>query len=183
MPSASPSSPAARRARAHPAARRGVVRARWAATLAFLTNGAMLGALIPHYPQAKAAFGLDADLDLTTSGTSTHPGYSGKPADAAKDLERRRADGWSVLATMAGPGGARHAAENLRGEGMAAVFAERLEGYADLVEIGRGGDSVVYRARDRALGRDVVVKVLRRDAAAGSGAACSGRCSATVPQL
>ncbi len=75
-----------------------------------------------------AAFGLDADLDLTTSGTSTHPGYSGKPADAAKDLERRRADGWSVVATMAGTGGARHAAENLRGEGMAAVFAERLEG-------------------------------------------------------
>lgn len=61
MPPASPSSPAARRARAHPVARRDVVRARWAATLAFLTNGAMLGALIPHYPQAKAAFGLDAD--------------------------------------------------------------------------------------------------------------------------
>lgn len=61
MPSASPSSPAARRARAHPVARRDVVRARWAATLAFLTNGAMLGGLIPHYPQAKAAFGLDAD--------------------------------------------------------------------------------------------------------------------------
>ena len=81
-----------------------------------------------------AAFGLDADLDLTTSGTSTHPGYSGKPADAAKDLERRRADGWSVLATMAGPGGARHAAENLRGEGMAAVFAERLEGPVELGE-------------------------------------------------
>jgi transcription-repair coupling factor (superfamily II helicase) len=74
-----------------------------------------------------AAFGLDADLDLTTSGTATHPGYSGKPADAAKDLERRRAEGWTVLATMAGPGGARHAAENLRAEGMAAVFAERLE--------------------------------------------------------
>ncbi|HJC69361.1 transcription-repair coupling factor [Brachybacterium sp. EE-P12] len=74
-----------------------------------------------------AAFGLDADLDLTASGTATHPGYSGKPADAAKDLERRRAEGWRVLATMAGPGGARHAAENLRAEGMAAVFAERLE--------------------------------------------------------
>ena len=74
-----------------------------------------------------AAFGLDADVDLTTSGTVTHPGYSGKPADAAKDLEARRADGWTVLATMAGPGGARHAAENLRAEGMAAVFAERLE--------------------------------------------------------
>ena len=74
-----------------------------------------------------AAFGLDADLDLTASGTVTHPGYSGKPADAAKDLERRRAEGWRVLATMAGPGGARHAAENLRAEGMAAVFAERLE--------------------------------------------------------
>jgi transcription-repair coupling factor (superfamily II helicase) len=75
-----------------------------------------------------AAFGLDADVDLTTSTTSTHPGYSGKPGDAAKDLERRRAEGWSVLATMAGPGGARHATENLRAEGMAAVFAERLEG-------------------------------------------------------
>jgi len=74
-----------------------------------------------------AAFGLDADVDLTTSGTVTHPGYSGKPTDAAKDLEARRADGWTVLATMAGPGGARHAAENLRAEGMAAVFAERLE--------------------------------------------------------
>lgn len=35
-------------------------RARWAATLAFATNGALLGALVPHYPQAKAAFGLDA---------------------------------------------------------------------------------------------------------------------------
>ena len=33
-----------------------------------------------------AAFGLDADLDLTASGTATHPGYSGKPADAANDL-------------------------------------------------------------------------------------------------
>lgn len=37
-----------------------VGRARWAATLAFATNGALLGALVPHYPQAKAAFGLDA---------------------------------------------------------------------------------------------------------------------------
>ena len=34
-------------------------RARWAVTAAFATNGALLGALIPHYPGAKAAFGLD----------------------------------------------------------------------------------------------------------------------------
>ncbi|MCV7734449.1 MFS transporter [Micrococcus luteus] len=34
-------------------------RARWAVTAAFATNGALLGALIPHYPEAKAAFGLD----------------------------------------------------------------------------------------------------------------------------
>lgn len=41
--------------------------------------------------------------------------------------------------------------------------AEELEGYADLVELGRGGDSVVYRARDLAVGRDVAVKVLAVD--------------------
>ncbi|XNZ00627.1 MFS transporter [Micrococcus luteus] len=39
---------------------REVGRARWAVTLAFLTNGALFGALIPHYPEAKAAFGLGA---------------------------------------------------------------------------------------------------------------------------
>ncbi|MCJ2194887.1 MFS transporter [Kaistella montana] len=45
-----------------PAADDGVTRARrarWAVTAAFATNGALLGALIPHYPEAKAAFGLD----------------------------------------------------------------------------------------------------------------------------
>lgn len=45
-----------------PAADDGVARARrarWAVTAAFATNGALLGALIPHYPEAKAVFGLD----------------------------------------------------------------------------------------------------------------------------
>jgi serine/threonine protein kinase len=41
--------------------------------------------------------------------------------------------------------------------------SEQLDGYADLVEIGRGGDSVVYRAREVALGRDVAIKVLSID--------------------
>ena len=41
--------------------------------------------------------------------------------------------------------------------------SEELEGYADLVEIGRGGDSVVYRARDLAVDRDVAIKVLSVD--------------------
>ncbi|MGO2535311.1 MAG: transcription-repair coupling factor, partial [Brachybacterium tyrofermentans] len=77
-----------------------------------------------------ASFGLDADVDLTR-GAHTHPGYSGKPGDAAKDLERRRQDGWSVVATMVGPGGARHVTENLRAEGMPAVFAPDLEGPVD----------------------------------------------------
>ncbi|MDN5899640.1 MAG: DEAD/DEAH box helicase, partial [Brachybacterium sp.] len=74
-----------------------------------------------------AAFGLDTDVDLTTA-SSTHPGYSGKPGDAAKDLEQRRTEGWSVVATMVGPGGARHVAENLRSEGLPAVFTAEIEG-------------------------------------------------------
>jgi tRNA A-37 threonylcarbamoyl transferase component Bud32 len=40
---------------------------------------------------------------------------------------------------------------------------EQIEGYADLVEIGRGGDSVVYKARDLAVERAVAIKVLSVD--------------------
>ncbi len=40
---------------------------------------------------------------------------------------------------------------------------EEIEGYAHLVEIGRGGDSVVYKARDLAVERDVAIKVLSVD--------------------
>ena len=75
-----------------------------------------------------AAFGLDADVDLTATTATTHPGYSGKPGDAAQDLERRRKDGWRIVATLTGQGSARHAAENLRGEGLPAVFSDHLEG-------------------------------------------------------
>ncbi|GAA1146137.1 serine/threonine-protein kinase [Nocardioides aquiterrae] len=40
---------------------------------------------------------------------------------------------------------------------------ESLAGYDHLTEVGRGGDSVVYRARDTAMGRDVAIKVLQTD--------------------
>ena len=73
-----------------------------------------------------SGFGLDTDVDVTARST-THPGYSGRPGDAAKDLEQRRKDGWSIIATMVGPGGARHATENLRAEGLPAVYAPQLE--------------------------------------------------------
>ncbi|MDO9454990.1 serine/threonine-protein kinase [Nocardioides sp.] len=46
-----------------------------------------------------------------------------------------------------------------------AAPSEQLDGYTDLVEIGRGGDSVVYRARELALGREVAIKVLSLDTA------------------
>ncbi len=41
--------------------------------------------------------------------------------------------------------------------------ADSLVGYDDLVEIGRGGDSVVYRARDLGLSREVAIKILLVD--------------------
>lgn len=44
-----------------------------------------------------------------------------------------------------------------------ATAEETLAGYDHLVPVGRGGDSVVYRARDTALQRDVAVKVLLVD--------------------
>lgn len=44
-----------------------------------------------------------------------------------------------------------------------AEATESLAGYDHLVPVGRGGDSVVYRARDIALQRDVAVKVLLVD--------------------
>lgn len=40
---------------------------------------------------------------------------------------------------------------------------EALEGYTDLSVVGRGGESIVYRAREPRLGRDVAVKVLLVD--------------------
>lgn len=40
---------------------------------------------------------------------------------------------------------------------------EQLDGYDDLVEVGRGGDSIVYRARQVAINRQVAIKVLLVD--------------------
>lgn len=72
-----------------------------------------------------APFGLDEDTAVTAASV-THPGYSGKIADAAADIARRRADGWRVVVTMTGSGGARHAAEVLREHELPAIFEHPL---------------------------------------------------------
>ncbi|MEO9325562.1 serine/threonine-protein kinase [Nocardioides sp. C4-1] len=65
------------------------------------------------------------------------------------------------MVTDGGSGGSGDAA--WRPPAAPAAPAEHLDGYTDLVEVGRGGDSVVYRAREIALGREVAIKVLSLD--------------------
>ncbi|SLM95379.1 transcription-repair coupling factor [Brachybacterium nesterenkovii] len=75
-------------------------------------------------------FGLEEGTDVT-AGAVAHPGYGGRSTDAARDLGRRRAEGWRAVVTMSGPGGARHIAENLQEAGVPARAEVELT--ADLV--------------------------------------------------
>lgn len=59
--------------------------------------------------------------------------------------------------------GSGHAAWMPSASAGAPVAVESLVGYSDLHQIGAGGDSVVYRAREDTLGRDVAIKVLDVD--------------------
>ena len=59
--------------------------------------------------------------------------------------------------------GSGHAAWKPPAPATARRTAESLTGYSDLHQIGVGGDSVVYRATEDTLGRDVAIKVLNVD--------------------
>lgn len=59
--------------------------------------------------------------------------------------------------------GSGHAAWKPPASSTAQPTTESLTGYSDLHEIGVGGDSVVYRATEDSLGRDVAIKVLNVD--------------------
>jgi alpha-tubulin suppressor-like RCC1 family protein len=69
--------------------------------------------------------------------------------------------------------------------GLPAELAELQDDYELLGELGRGGSAVVYRARDRALGRDVAVKVVhpRPTSPDDDPVARLGREARTVAQL
>ncbi|HXH79865.1 serine/threonine-protein kinase [Nocardioides sp.] len=56
--------------------------------------------------------------------------------------------------------GSGHAAWKPPAPTAAEPVRDTLDGYSDLREIGVGGDSVVYRARENSLGREVAIKVL-----------------------
>ncbi|MGP9695640.1 transcription-repair coupling factor [Brachybacterium sp. AOP25-B2-12] len=81
-------------------------------------------------------FGLETDTDLTV-GAVAHPGYAGRPAEAARDLEKRRVQDWRIVLTMTGTGSARHVTESLREAGLPARFD------ADLADPPRPGEAVV----------------------------------------
>ncbi|MCG7309287.1 transcription-repair coupling factor [Brachybacterium sp. ACRRE] len=73
-----------------------------------------------------APFGLETDVDLTARAVN-HPGYSGRGEDIAKDLGARRTEGWRIVVTMTGSGGARHAAESLEEQGVPARYVHPLD--------------------------------------------------------
>lgn len=142
-------------------------RARWAVTAAFATNGALLGALIPHYPEAKAAFGLDPAafgllvIALAVGGTLAGP----LPAPLLRRFGARRvmlagSVAIALLTTAAGlvldVAGARAGAEH--GAGTAAAWP--LWVFAGLVLASGVLDAVVDTAQN-AQGLQVQTRLAR----------------------
>lgn len=135
-----------------------VRRARWAATVAFATNGALLGAVIPHLPQAKAAFGLDtAAYGLLVIGLAVGGTLTGHlPAPVLRRFGSRRVVlvGSAVMAALTALAGAAVDLADGTGPGAWAwVFAALL--------VAAGADDAVVDTAQNAQGLRVQSALVR----------------------
>src|SRR5690606_33970874 len=84
-----------------------------------------------------------------------------RPADPISSSRGARPRGRAHVADDDWAPAAASALEEITGTGPRPSEGIEVPGYADLREVARGGDSIVYRARQLSLDRDVAIKVIQ----------------------